>query len=85
MNDKSKPEPGSEEHLEEVRKYLKQSTKGLFDPNNMPDFEESGPLAGSEALLEKTDAELFPDELEEYTPEERRPRVVVDNEVKKES
>jgi len=29
-------------------------------------------LSGSKDLLEKSDAELFPDEIEEYTPEERR-------------
>ena len=79
MSDKKKPIQGSPEHLDEVRKYLKQSTKGLFDPNNMPDFEESGPLAGSGDLLKKTDAELFPEEIEEYTPEERRKKIIKDN------
>ena len=31
-----------------------------------------GVLSGSAYSLDKTDAELFPDEIEEFTPEERR-------------
>jgi hypothetical protein len=48
----------------------------------LPDFNEQDVLAGDEELLEKTDAELFPDELEEYIPKERKPRLVANNELK---
>ena len=69
---KKEPEIGSPEHLEQLRQYARDAAKDLFDPSKAPDFEEVGVLSGSEELLEKTDAELFPDEIDEYTPEERR-------------
>ena len=73
MTDKKKqPEVKSPEDLEQIRKYAKEAAKDLFNPEAAPDFDEAGVLSGSEDLLDKTDAELFPDEIEEYTPEERR-------------
>jgi len=71
MTDK-KTKIGSPEHLEQVRKKTAKIAEELLDPSNPPDSDEIGVLSGSEELLGKTDAELFPDELEEYTPEERR-------------
>jgi len=65
-------DPDNPEDMEELRQSIKKSIKGLFNPEALPDFEEKGVLGGSEELLYKTDAELFPDEIEEYTPEERR-------------
>ncbi len=45
----------------------------IFGDNYKPaDFEESGTIFGDIDNLDKSDAELFPDEIEEYTPEERR-------------
>ncbi|OZG73789.1 hypothetical protein BTA51_08245 [Hahella sp. CCB-MM4] len=66
MTDKKKTEPGSPEQLEELRRYLdgSETVKALFDFDNLPEFEESGPLTGSADLLEKSDAELFPSKLE---------------------
>ncbi len=71
MTDK-KPEIGSPEHLEQVSQRAAERAKKMFKPDSRPEFDEIGVLSGSADLLEKTDAELFPDELEEYTPEERR-------------
>ena len=67
----------NEEELEEIRKKLKETTKDLFDPNNLPEFEERGVINGSEESLKKSDGEQFPDELEEQTPEERRKKLKV--------
>lgn len=67
-----KPKIGSPEHLEQVRKKTAKVAEELINPSEKPEFEEVGVLSGSEELLDKTDAEQFPDELEEYTPEERR-------------
>lgn len=46
-------------------------------------FDERDLASGNLDLLEKSDAELFPDETEEYTEEERKPKVVVNNKPKK--
>jgi len=61
----------------EFKAWLKEQTakdfKDIFSDNYQPaDFDEVGVLSGNEDFLEKSDAELFPDEIEEYTPEERR-------------
>ena len=78
MTDKSKtPDRDNKEFKEEMRQYAKDAAKELFDPDNAPDFEEKGVLGGSEDLLKKSDAELFPDEQEEHTPEERREKFKV--------
>lgn len=84
MSDKKKTENKSDEEiLEELRQFSKKALGGLFDDKKMPDFDETGVLVGNEDLLKKTDAELFPDELSEYTAEEKKPRVVIDNKPKK--
>lgn len=84
MSDNKKTENKSDEEiLEDLRKFSKKALEGLFDEKNKPDFDEAGVLAGDEELLKKTDAELFPDELAEYTAEEKKPRVVIDNKSKK--
>ena len=71
MTDK-KPELGSPEHIELVRKKAAKISQELFNSPQSSDFDEAGVLSGSADSLDKTDAELFPDEIEEYTPEERR-------------
>ncbi len=55
-----------------MRKYAKEAANDLFDPKKAPDFSEISIMSGSKELLEKSDAELFPDEIEAYTPKERR-------------
>lgn len=41
----------------------------IFGDDYQPaSFDERGPIFGKAENLDKTDAELFPDELEEYTP-----------------
>lgn len=72
-----KPAIGSPEHLEQVRQKTSKIAKELLDPSKTPDFEEMGVLSGDESLLDKTDAELFPDEIEEQPPEERRKKIKV--------
>ena len=71
MTDK-KPELGSSEHIEQVRKKAAKISQELFNSPKTSDVDEVGGLSGSEDLLEKTDSELFPNEIEEYSPEERR-------------
>ena len=75
MANEKKPVPGSDEHWELVRKKAKAMAEQLA--NAAPaDFEESGLLSGGERSIASTDAESFPDEKEEYKPEERKPRLV---------
>jgi len=84
MTDKKKPtKDGSSKESEELRKYGNKATKNLFNSENNSDFDENELASGSVDLLEKTDAELFPDEIDEYTDEERKPRVIVNNDPKK--
>lgn len=65
------PNETIEQLRERLKKFGPKATKGLFNPNDS-DFDEAGLASGSMDILDKTDAELFPDEIEEYTPEERR-------------
>ena len=75
MTDNTKPTPGSDEYWEWVRKRAEARGKQLSGADTA-DFEESGLLVGGEEALRSTDAESFPDEAEEYTPEERKPKLV---------
>ena len=74
MTDKKQNPPpvGSPEFKAWLKEQTANDLKELLDPTKPRDFDEVGVLSGSEDLLDKTDAELFPDEIEEYTPEERR-------------
>ncbi|WP_220446061.1 hypothetical protein ACONUD_00390 [Microbulbifer harenosus] len=61
----------------EFKEWLKKKSKGhvddiLGDDHRPADFETGGAIFGDAGSLDKSDAELFPDEIEEYTPEERR-------------
>jgi len=66
----------SPEDREELRQYLKKSMKDLFNPEALPDFEEKGVLSGDgEALLSETEEDIYLQEIDEYSPEERRQRL----------
>ena len=75
MTDNTKPTPGSDEYWEWVRKRAEARGKQLSGADTA-DFEESGLLVGGEEALRSTDAESFPDETEEYTPGERKPKLI---------
>ncbi|VAW87629.1 hypothetical protein MNBD_GAMMA18-55 [hydrothermal vent metagenome] len=80
MADKKRPTKGEcSKELEELRKYGNKAAKGLFSSKESSSFDENELASGNTDLLEKTDAELFPDEVDEYTKEERKPRIIVDN------
>lgn len=61
---------------DDLAKYAKAASEALFKDKKKSDFDEDKLASGSKDLLDKSDAERFPDELEEYTLEERRPRIV---------
>lgn len=65
-----RPEPGTPEFYQWLRDRAKAMAEefGKLPP---PDFDEVGILSGRIEDIFKTDAELFPDELEEYMPHER--------------
>jgi len=81
MTEEDKDNKSSENIDEELREHARKVSKGLFDSSYKSDFDERELASGDVELLEKSDAELFPDEIEEYTDEEKKPRVVVDNEL----
>lgn len=61
---------------EELRLLAKEDVNAIFGKNHKPaDFNESGAIFGNIEDLEKTDAERFPNELEEHSPLERRKRI----------
>ncbi|WP_020406924.1 hypothetical protein [Hahella ganghwensis] len=76
----AKPTGSDNETIEQVRerlrKYARKTMDGFFKPLTDDDWDERGMASGSEDLLGKSDAEFFPGELEEYTSEERKPRLV---------
>lgn len=69
MSDKKDPNNDLED-------YAKQTSKDLFKTSSDSNFDERELASGSEELLDKSDAERFPDELEEYTKEERKPKII---------
>ena len=65
-----------EKELEEIRRKMKVTAKDLFNPDNLANFEEEGGiLNGPLENAEKSNGELFPNELEEQTQEERRKKI----------
>ena len=73
MSDQKRPPIDSPEFKE----WLKQKSQSHMDDilgneHEPADFETGGATFGDGGCLDKTDAELFPGELVEYTPEERR-------------
>ena len=80
MTDKKtdRPPEGTPEFKEWLKKQTAKDVQEIFGSERQTtDFDETGVLSGSEDLLDKSDAELFPDELEEFTPEERRKKFKV--------
>lgn len=79
MSDKraGRPPEGTPEFKEWLKKQTAKDAKDIMgDPLARPDFEERGPIFGDADDLGKTDAELFPDDIEECMPNERKPRLV---------
>ena len=75
MTEEKDPRPpvDSPEFKAWLKRQAAKDIDAIFGENYKPaDFDERGPIFGDSENLEKTDAELFPDELEEYSPEERR-------------
>lgn len=64
----------SDEHWDLVRKKTKAVAEQLANASPA-DFEGAGLLSGGEHSLTSTDTEAFPGEVEEYKPEERKPRL----------
>jgi len=79
-----RPPEGTPEFEEWLRKEHAKTSKKIFGADYKPaDFENGGAIFGDIENLDKTDAELFSDELEEYTPEERRKKFKVHSDNKK--
>lgn len=70
---KDKPEPGSPEFDEWLRERIKERATRYFEIAEElgDDLEASGVLSGSLESVTDSDAEAFPDELDEYQPHER--------------
>lgn len=82
-NDKKTSDSKRSYTLEELRQYGAEEAKKIFERQKRGDFDERDLASGSKDLLDKSDSELFPGEFEEYTEEEKRPKVIVDNKKKK--
>lgn len=68
-----RPPPGTPEFDAWLKKRATKRHKTMFEEGFQPvDFENGGVLVGDISDLNKTDAELFPDELDEHSPEDRR-------------
>ena len=65
-------DPNNPSDMEELRRLAKKAAEGLFNAENTQDFDERGILSGGADVADKSDAELVPEDLEEYTPEERQ-------------
>lgn len=68
----NKPTPGTKEYDEWMQKRAEERSKKLFS-DHPAEFDERGIISGGDRSIHSTDAEAFPDELEEYTPNEKKP------------
>lgn len=76
--DDNPPPEGTSEFKEWLKKRAKNDVDAIFGENYKPaQFDERGAIFGNTENQDKTDAELFPDELEEHTPEERRAKLKI--------
>lgn len=67
--DTQRPPDGSPELEQWLKERAQKRMDRIFGDDYQPaSFDERGPIFGKAENLDKTDAELFPDELEEYTP-----------------
>ena len=78
MSQKDDKPPSIEEAKRRMANMDKSWFKDLFNPK-ISDFDERGLASGSEDSLTKTDADLFPSDIEDYSPEERRQKMIKDN------
>lgn len=68
MRDKTKMPPiGTEEHWQWIQERLIEDWQKVAS-GKPADLDESGIISGGGKSLTSTDAEAFPDEVEEYTP-----------------
>lgn len=70
-----RPKLGTKEHADWMRKRAEERSNKLFKAGTT-EFDERGIISGSDQSVHSTDAEAFPDEPEEYTPQERKPKLV---------
>ncbi len=68
-------DPDNPDDMKKLRQYAKKAA-ARFNPVADPDFEEKGVLSGDgEALLSETEEDIYLQEIDEYSPEERRQRL----------
>jgi hypothetical protein len=72
-HDKNRPR-NWEGETELVKKKIKKSSGKYF--SSPSDFDDRGVISGNKKSIKSSDAEAFPDEPEEYRPEERKPRPI---------
>ena len=83
-NNQERPAEGTPEFKEWLKERAKKHMDEMFGENYKPaEFDERGAIFGKAENLDKTDAELFPDEIEEHTPEELREKFKVHSNDKK--
>ncbi len=71
---KERPTPGTPEFDKWILERAQARSDKLFKAP--ADFEERGVISGNTDAINASDAESFPDELEEYSREERKPQIV---------
>ncbi|ABC30543.1 hypothetical protein HCH_03812 [Hahella chejuensis KCTC 2396] len=82
MTKQKKPDPDSVD-IEEIKRKMRVRFNELVDEEPMEN--EPQVLCGSPDLFFKTDAELFPSDLSEYRPEEKKLRLVKTDKRKKDT
>lgn len=73
-----RPKLSTKEHADWMRRRAEERSKKLF--REPTEFNEREIISGSDQSIHSTDAEVFPDELKEYSPQERKPKLVTPKE-----
>ncbi len=80
MTDKKRKELdlNNPDEVKKAREYAKKVMSEPFDAESFPDIDERGVLSGDgEKLLSETEEDRYRQELDEYSPEERREKFKV--------
>jgi len=65
------------DEVKKFREYVKKIMSEPFDAESFPDYDERDGFSDVEALLAETEEDRYRQELDEYSPEERREKFKV--------
>lgn len=76
-DDNRELDPNNPEDMKKLREFAKKAAKEVFSSPVDPDFDERDLASGDPKNLENYDEHEYLEELDKYTPEERRKKLKI--------